>query len=146
MFALDSEHHRLASSWFEHGLVLKTYSAETVAGRGEPPREWCEWRSKMLRGKRRSYVSPVGKDCLTEARVVSVSGKTWTWELRPHTGRPHQLRVELANHGAPILGDVLYGGPAGEADKIALTAVEICFEKVPEADRAGLPERVSLLK
>ena len=32
-------------------------------------------------------------------------------ELRPHTGRTHQLRVHAAHAGAPLLGDVLYGGP-----------------------------------
>jgi 23S rRNA-/tRNA-specific pseudouridylate synthase len=32
-------------------------------------------------------------------------------ELRPETGRTHQLRVHAAAHGAPLLGDVSYGGP-----------------------------------
>jgi tRNA pseudouridine32 synthase/23S rRNA pseudouridine746 synthase len=146
LFALDADHHRKASAWFEHGFVVKTYSADTVPGRGEPPREWCEWRSKMLRGKRRSYVSPHGKDCFTEARVVEIADGRWRWELKPHTGRPHQLRVELANHGAPILGDVLYGGPIGETDKIALTAVSLNFENVPLPDRAGLPARIDLIE
>ncbi len=31
-------------------------------------------------------------------------------ELRPQTGRMHQLRVHLAHIGRPILGDVRYGG------------------------------------
>ncbi|MBI9034594.1 MAG: RluA family pseudouridine synthase [Bacteroidales bacterium] len=30
-------------------------------------------------------------------------------ELRPHTGRKHQLRVHMASLGNPILGDLLYG-------------------------------------
>lgn len=32
-------------------------------------------------------------------------------ELRPQTGRTHQLRVHCAHAGAPLLGDVVYGGP-----------------------------------
>jgi RluA family pseudouridine synthase len=40
--------------------------------------------------------------------------------LRPHTGRTHQLRVHLAHLGAPILGDVLYGGAT--ADRLMLHA------------------------
>jgi tRNA pseudouridine32 synthase/23S rRNA pseudouridine746 synthase len=144
MFALDAEHHRRASLWFEQELIEKTYLAETVAAKGEPPKAWQEWRSKLLRGKRRSYVSPHGKDCVTEARVVEAGAESWHWELKPRTGRPHQLRVELANHGAPILGDVLYGGPKGEPGRIALTAVTLSFEHVPAADRAGLPGVVAL--
>ena len=30
--------------------------------------------------------------------------------LRPHTGRKHQLRIHMAHHGHPIVGDKLYGG------------------------------------
>ncbi|MCA9602719.1 MAG: hypothetical protein KC417_11870 [Myxococcales bacterium] len=34
----------------------------------------------------------------------------WLW-LSPHTGSTHQLRVHAAAHGAPLVGDVHYGGP-----------------------------------
>ena len=35
-------------------------------------------------------------------------GLTWL-EVRPQTGRTHQLRVQLAHHGHPIYGDAKYG-------------------------------------
>lgn len=47
-------------------------------------------------------------EVLREAR-----GRNALVELRPRTGRQHQLRAHLAHIGTPILGDVLYGG-AGE--------------------------------
>ena len=43
-------------------------------------------------------------------------------ELRPQTGRKHQLRVQLASRGHPILGDVKYGSPVSYGTFIALHA------------------------
>lgn len=43
-------------------------------------------------------------------------------EIRPHTGRKHQLRVQLASRGMPILGDVKYGSPVSYGNFIALHA------------------------
>ncbi len=47
----------------------------------------------------------------------------WSWlELRPQTGRTHQLRVQLASRGHPILGDFKYGSETPFAPGIALHA------------------------
>ena len=54
------------------------------------------------------YVSPEGKPSVTEFRVLARSGCTAKLELRPVTGRTHQLRVHCAYRGYPILGDPQY--------------------------------------
>ena len=38
-------------------------------------------------------------------------------EVKPITGRPHQIRVQLATEGFPIRGDVKYGFPRANRDK-----------------------------
>jgi 23S rRNA (cytosine1962-C5)-methyltransferase len=47
---------------------------------------------------------------VTHYRVVNEQGGRALVELRPETGRMHQLRVQLAAMGAPIAGDDAYGG------------------------------------
>ena len=48
-------------------------------------------------------------------------------ELRPHTGRSHQLRVHMMAIGHPILGDELYGddGSRDAAERLLLHACEL---------------------
>jgi 23S rRNA pseudouridine955/2504/2580 synthase len=54
-----------------------------------------------------------GKVAVTEYRVLDHAGKRAAWlELRPLTGRTHQLRAHCAALDTPILGDRKYGGAA----------------------------------
>lgn len=56
-------------------------------------------------------VRPDGKPSVTEYQVLERNGKLCKLELRPITGRTHQLRVHCAHMGFPILGDPQYGTP-----------------------------------
>ena len=55
-----------------------------------------------------------GQSAVTDYRVMGRGdGTTWL-ELKPHTGRTHQIRVHCATAlGCPLLGDPQYGGPEG---------------------------------
>jgi 23S rRNA pseudouridine1911/1915/1917 synthase len=55
-----------------------------------------------------------GKAAVTAYKVVKTNDKCSLLELKPTTGRTHQLRVHLAHLGHPILGDELYGGKPAE--------------------------------
>ena len=52
-----------------------------------------------------------GKPSITEYRVLERNSELCKLELRPITGRTHQLRVHCAHMGFPILGDPQYGTP-----------------------------------
>jgi 23S rRNA pseudouridine1911/1915/1917 synthase len=53
-------------------------------------------------------------------------GLTWL-EVRPQTGRTHQLRVQLAHHHRPIYGDAKYGGLRIFGNAIGLHARSLTF-------------------
>lgn len=51
-----------------------------------------------------------GKSAQTTYRVFEDNENYSMIELKPYTGRTHQLRVHLSHLGHPIVGDTLYGG------------------------------------
>ena len=52
---------------------------------------------------------PAGRVAVTAYQTLGTSDKYTLLELKPTTGRTHQLRVHLAHIGTPILGDKVYG-------------------------------------
>ncbi len=66
------------------------------------------------------HASTQGKPSITEYHVMQ-SGEMYDLvELKPVTGRTHQLRVHLSHQGHPIVGDTFYNGP--RADRLYLHA------------------------
>ena len=72
-------------------------------------------------------VSPEGKPCLTEYRVLERFDGYTKLALRPITGRTHQLRVHCAHMGHPILGDPQYGN---EASGFGLAGQMLCAKRL----------------
>ena len=54
-------------------------------------------------------IDPNGKPAQTTYHVLAENDTQSLVELKPTTGRTHQLRVHLAHLNAPILGDRVYG-------------------------------------
>jgi tRNA pseudouridine32 synthase/23S rRNA pseudouridine746 synthase len=145
MFAKTAAAQKAGNSWFEQKDVEKIYCAITAANCEFKVGETKEWKCRLLRGKKRAYESPHGKDCLTIARLVSIDELGYFhWEMRPITGRSHQLRYELFRHGMAILGDTLYGSTGSfKSTGIALRAFKIDFLKVPNREEFLLPENIT---
>ena len=72
-------------------------------------------------------VSPEGKPCLTEFAVLRRFDGFTKLELRPVTGRTHQLRVHCAYMGHPILGDPQYGN---EESGFGLESQMLCAKRL----------------
>lgn len=119
LFAFDAEIVRLLARQFEAGAVAKTYLAVV---RGWPPEAGCidhalkrkydeygrqlpdaEAQPALTHFRRLATVElPVCVDRYPTSRYALV-------ELRPATGRQHQLRRHMKHIGHPIVGDATHG-------------------------------------
>ena len=81
-----------------------------------------------------AVVTKGGDRAVTRYQVVAATGERMWVRLSPETGRMHQLRVQLAHLGAPILGDRLYGDGAA-ATRLLLHAHAIAVPGEAEAQR-----------
>ncbi|HEU4715963.1 MAG TPA: pseudouridine synthase, partial [Candidatus Saccharimonadales bacterium] len=72
-----------------------------------------------------------GKQATTEYKVLASNDTNSLVELKPATGRTHQLRVHMAYLNTPITGDRVYGK---EADRLYLHALRLEIT-IPTSDR-----------
>ena len=66
-----------------------------------------------------------GKLAKTAYRVVREGPATSLLDITLHTGRKHQIRVQLADLGHPVVGDAKYGVPVKGLKRIALHAASL---------------------
>ena len=96
---------------FQAGAVEKVYWAVTRGGPAKP-----EGRIDLALAKRSTErrgwwmkPDPAGQPAVTDYRIMGEGpGIAWL-ELRPKTGRTHQIRVHCEALGCPVVGDPIYG-------------------------------------
>lgn len=96
---------------FSSGRIEKTYWA-IVEGKPSEPEGIIDLPLLKQTTDKRSWwmkVDPAGQVAVTHyTTLAAADGFTWL-ELKPRTGRTHQIRVHCAAIGCPILGDPVYG-------------------------------------
>ena len=81
--------------------------------------------------KNKSFVTKRkdGKYSKLNYKIIKSLDNYHLYEIKPDTGRHHQIRVQLSNIGSPIKGDLKYGAKRSNKDaSICLHAREIVFE------------------
>ncbi len=113
VFARSRAAQRHLGLQFERRILRKTYLARVAgappgaAGRVDLPLA-ADWPNRP----RQRVCHERGRAAVTDWRLLAREpGGAVLLELRPLTGRSHQIRVHMAAIGCPILGDPLYAPP-----------------------------------
>jgi 23S rRNA pseudouridine1911/1915/1917 synthase len=117
---------RALQAQFEARSVERVYRA-LVDGR--PPRAEGTLESRLAEDRMLRVRSAArGRLAITRYRVIGRRREGTLLELRLGTGRRHQIRVQLAESGCPIVGDLAHGGPRSAAGRLCLHATRLAFE------------------
>ncbi|HEY7157058.1 MAG TPA: RluA family pseudouridine synthase [Gemmataceae bacterium] len=130
LFARTSKAAARLSQQFREGTVEKIYWAVVEGEASRMAGSLEDWLRKNEATGHVEIVEPHEKGArqalLHYHRRTVYGGLTWL-EVRPQTGRTHQLRVQLAHHGHPIYGDAKYGAVHTFGRAIGLHARALTF-------------------
>ena len=154
LFAKHSRAARRLAEQFEGRLIKKTYWAFVEGQVLEDRGTWRDWLRKIPGEARAEVVSAEHEDrreAIMHFQALARLPSGTLLRVNLETGRTHQIRVQAASRGFPLLGDNLYGaqtafGPVTTDPRkrwIALHAITLGFQhpmtREEEAVSAPLP-------
>ncbi len=149
VFARTSKSLSRMNELFRDRKTEKVYWAVTDTSPKAPTGELVHWLKKdEKKNKTTIYIRDTPGSLKAELgyTLMSVSNGKYLLEVRPITGRSHQIRAQLSAMGCAILGDVKYGSAVQTGDgSIALHARRLTFihpvRKEPMTVTAPPPKR-----
>lgn len=142
VYARNKQSAASLSRAIQNGEMVKEYVAMV---HGNPP-ESDTLEDLLFKDSRKNKVFVVKRErkgvkrAKLEYNVMSISGETSLIHIRLHTGRSHQIRVQFASRGYPLVGDHKYGS----RDKLSTPMLyscklifpykqkTVCFKSMPD--------------
>lgn len=101
LFARGAQAHRRANQWFMERKTKKIYHCIAIVPASSASLAPVFKLDQPIEGAR----------SLTQVEVKERYAEGILAQVRPLTGRRHQIRIHLSRAGFPLWGDSLYGGP-----------------------------------
>ena len=125
--AKNERAHAHLSDQFKRREVNKVYLA-LVAGHPSPPEADIDAPiGRRPHDRLRMAVVSTGRPAITRYRVLTSYKRASLVEVRPRTGRTHQIRVHLSSVGHPVVGDAVYGRQVSGLSRQFLHAHRLAF-------------------
>lgn len=130
VYAKTSKAASRLSEGLRHGDFEKRYLA-VLCGTFETERGTLTDYLKKNPVNNMVYICTRGDEGAKEASldyaVLQERDRYTLAEIRLHTGRSHQIRVQMAGASHPVFGDMRYGGSNAQKGKLALWAYSLSF-------------------
>jgi len=107
--AKNDDTHKNLSEQFKKRSIKKTYLALVKGRIKEDEGKINAPIGRSRKNRKRMSVIPTGKEAITEFKVLKRFKNFTLIEVKPITGRTHQIRIHLSYIGNPVFGDILYG-------------------------------------
>lgn len=129
VLAKDEHTKRLLQDNWENAVTERTYRgiAEGIFDmQSDTITSWLKEHPKSLK-MTSSPTDNGGKKAVTSYQVISSREGLSELDIRIHTGRKNQIRVQLASIGHPLAGDKKYGAVSNPFGRLALHACGLSF-------------------
>jgi len=148
VFARTSKALERMNALFRNKETQKTYWAIVSAKPSRTEGTLVHW---LVKDEKKNKTTAYSRETITglkselSYKLISSKSGYYLLEVNPITGRPHQIRVQLASMGCLIVGDVKYGSEISSPDgSIALHSRKLSFihpvKKEPISILAELPQ------
>lgn len=139
VFGKHQQATRELSKQIQNNTIVKKYYAISEKSPDTKEGKLQDYLISDKKQNKTSVVSPVrenqlpreAKKASLEYKVVEEREGQVLFDIQLHTGRQHQIRVQLANIGCPLVGDAKYGeetkNACGKKSGLALCSYYLSF-------------------